>query len=151
MPSRPALLLWNRPTNIPVDVLVNYTITINSTSSDSEDGDVLSNQTQFSIQRLEMEFAAAEDCEPFSFHVVARVAFAEDSMTAVVMDTVPLCKWLICTSGIHNGVYFAATNVSAIEESLRVDFVTISNGGSVASRVSFMVSWVWRGGGDLCQ
>lgn len=75
-------------------MVVNYTVTINSSTSELNGGDVLSNQTQFSIQELEMELANAEDCEPFMFHVVASVAFAEDSMATVIMDSIPLCKWL---------------------------------------------------------
>lgn len=90
--SQRTLLEWNRPTNIPQDVVVNYTVTINSSTSELGSEDVLSDQTQFSFEELEMELADAEDCEPFMFHVVASVAFAEDSMTAVIMDTIPLCK-----------------------------------------------------------
>lgn len=92
VPQKPTVLVWSRPTNIPENVVVNYTVTINSSTSARSGGGVLSDETQFSIQVLEMQLADAEECEGFLFHVVASVALADDSVAAIVMDTVPLCK-----------------------------------------------------------
>ena len=96
--SRPTLLEWDRPTNIPQDVVVNYMVVINSTTSELESGGLLSDEIQFSIQGLEMQLVNSEDCEPFTFHVVASVPLAEDSMPAIIVDTIPLCKLLVHVS-----------------------------------------------------
>lgn len=95
MRSQPTLLEWDRPTNIPQDVVVNYTVIINSTTSALSSDALLSDQLQFSIQELEMQLVNSDDCEPFTFHVVASVPLTEDSMTAIIMDTIPLCKLLV--------------------------------------------------------
>jgi hypothetical protein len=93
MQSQPTVLEWDRPGNIPLDVAINYTVVVNSTTSNITDGANLSDQTRrFSIGNLEQQLASAEDCQLFTFHVVASVPFADNSIAAVVMDTIPLCK-----------------------------------------------------------
>lgn len=89
--SKPAFLAWTRPSNIPADVQVNYTVTINSSTSELGGIFTLADELQFSIGFLEEELSSAE-CEGFMFHVSAIVTDTEDSAPAVVMDTIPLCK-----------------------------------------------------------
>lgn len=85
-------LNWDRPTNIPEEVEVNYTVTINSSNSELGNRFHLSDQIQLSIEFLEMALADAERCEVFMFYVVASVANAGDSVPAVATYTVPFCK-----------------------------------------------------------
>ena len=95
--SQATLLEWNRPSNIPQDVTVNYTVIVNSSDSEVTDGGLLSNQLRFSIGDLERALSGAEDCELFAFHVVASAALAEESVAAVIMETIPICEHA-CTS-----------------------------------------------------
>lgn len=74
---------------------VNYTVIINSSNSDLGGNFILTDELQFSIQFLEMAFRGAAECEAFSFYVQASVAGTEDSVPAVVIDTVPLCKCML--------------------------------------------------------
>ncbi len=90
---KPTRLEWERPANIPMQVEVNYTVIIESPTTNLGETVRLSNQTQFSIERLEMELRESETCHLFTFSVVAIVVDASDSVSATVMDTVPLCKW----------------------------------------------------------
>lgn len=84
--------MWDRPTNIPIGVSVNYTVTVNSSSSSFNDVFILVDERQFSIGFLEKIFVDAEMCEAFMFYVMASVLDVDDSEPAVIMDTVPLCK-----------------------------------------------------------
>ena len=91
--SRPAVLMWSRPGNIPADVPINYTVTINSTSSTSELDGVytLVDMLWFSVEFLEDELLNTE-CQGFVFSVIASVVDADNSMPVFTMDTIPLCK-----------------------------------------------------------
>ena len=95
--SKPTSLVWSRPANIPADVPINYTVTINSSTSAIREMVSLVNVLQFSIEFLEEALADAEQCEGFMFFVTASVADADDSMAAVTIDTVPLCEYTIDT------------------------------------------------------
>lgn len=104
IPLKPTFLVWNRPTNIPEPVEVNYTVTINSSTSELSFIMPLIGLTQLSIEFLEIQLADAEECQPFMFNVVASIAEAQDSNAAVTMDTVPLCKCpVLYSSWVCNG------------------------------------------------
>ena len=85
-------LNWDRPANIPEEVEVNYTVIINSSTSQLGNVYHLSDQIQLSIEFLELALADAEQCEVFMFYVVASVADAGDSAPAIATDTVTFCK-----------------------------------------------------------
>lgn len=100
--SRPAILMWSRPSNIPTDIQVNYTVTINSTTSELGGVYMVVDMLQLSVQFLEDELLNTE-CQGFVFSVIASVLDADDSMPAFTMDTIPICKTdvlvkLPCTS-----------------------------------------------------
>lgn len=98
----PAYLAWNRPSNIPPSVLINYTVTINSSASELGGVFTVTADQHFSIGFLERVLSGTEECVEFQFRVVAIVAGTEDSVPALVMETVPLCEScrFICTKDI---------------------------------------------------
>ena len=91
--TKPTVLVWERPTNIPAQVEVNYTVIAESSTTNIREVVILNDLTHASIERLEMELTDGETCHLFTFSVVAQVADANDSIPAVIMDTIPLCKF----------------------------------------------------------
>ena len=72
---------------------MNYTVLIREISTATlKENASLSDLTQFSIEQLEMELRNSDVCQLFEFTVVARVTDVDDSIPAVLMDTIPLCK-----------------------------------------------------------
>lgn len=86
----PVFLVWSRPGNIPEDVVINYTVTINSSNPELSTSLTVSDQTQVSIQFLEEALAAAGECVATVFLVVANVADTDDSVAAVLTDSLPI-------------------------------------------------------------
>lgn len=89
---KPTLLRWERPTNIPARVPVNYTVQIESSTTQDQLTATLSDQTQISIDELEMKLRDSGVCHFFTFSVVAQIIDASDSVAAIIRDTIPLCK-----------------------------------------------------------
>ena len=90
--SEPLVLAWEKPTNIPEEVDVNYTITINSSTSDIDDMYFVTGSTQHIINITEA--ALSDRCKAFQFFVIASVAGVPNSEAAFTTDTIPLCKEL---------------------------------------------------------
>lgn len=87
----PISVVWSKPTNIPEEVFVGYRITISSDSGLSTSR-VVTNQTRLSLQSLDLELADFGECVPVTFSVVATAPGTEDSVAAILMDTLPLCE-----------------------------------------------------------
>ena len=89
-------LTWDRPTNIHPSVPINYSVIINSTSSNINSTTLLPNITQLSIKPLEDAVRMADSgCQVFQFFVVASALDVQDSDAATIMETVPLCELII--------------------------------------------------------
>lgn len=88
----PVSLAWRRPANIPEEVLINYRITLTSDLNSERNTSFVTDQAQLSIQFLELALADEGQCVAVTFSVVAIAAGTEDSVAAVVMDTLPLCE-----------------------------------------------------------
>ncbi len=91
IPSEPIILAWDRPSNIPEGVEVNYTITVNSSSSAIIGVFSVLNISQVPIPFLDQQVVMeSARCEAFQFYVMATVADVPESDLAVTMDTI--CK-----------------------------------------------------------
>ena len=100
VPSDPTLTLeWDHPTNVPIQVSVNYTVEINSTDSDLEmNFRNMTSDTFLSVHFLEERLIARRSCVMFEFSVSGE-NIAGLGELARIIDTVPICE-LPCTKSI---------------------------------------------------
>ena len=85
------MLVWDRPTNVPSEVSITYTVEINSTDGSMSFQNITS-ETTFSVHFLEeMLPVAGSQCVEFEFFVSA-TNDAGTGPTVRILDTVPICK-----------------------------------------------------------
>ena len=90
--SDPISAAWNRPTNVPAEVPVTYTLTINSSASDPViQRSFVSSEAQISTRFFDRVYVETEECVTVMFSVVASVAGGEDSAAAVLLES--LCEY----------------------------------------------------------
>ena len=86
------MLVWDRPTNVPSEVNITYTVEINSTDGSMSFQNITS-ETTFSVHFLEeMLPAIGSQCVEFEFFVSA-TNDAGTSPAFRILDTVPICEW----------------------------------------------------------
>ena len=85
------MLVWDRPTNVPNEVNITYTVEINSTDGSMSFQNITS-ETTFSVHFLEEILpAVGSQCVEFEFFVFA-TNDAGTGPTVRILDTVPICK-----------------------------------------------------------
>lgn len=78
---------------------MSYIIVANSTSLDLVKTYTVVDMTQLLLDELEKEaLNGSDECQRFTFSVVARLADVQDSDPISTVDTLPLCK-CICGGG----------------------------------------------------
>ena len=99
------VLEWDRPDNVPIEVVVNYTVIINSADENitvyNENLHTV-NQTSVSLQFLENRLRndrTDHDCIMFEFSVSGSNDAGTGQPTGIV-DTIPLCK-IASKCGMH--------------------------------------------------
>ena len=97
------ILEWDRPSNAPIEVAVNYTVTINSADENItvyNENLYTVNQTSVSLQFLENQLRKDRaDCIMFEFSVSGSNDAGTGQPTKIV-DTIPLCK-IALKCGMH--------------------------------------------------
>ena len=89
------MLLWTRPSNVPLQVPTYYTIEINTTEDGGMNFRNFTSYTSLSVQFLEELLRDLEsECVEFEFFVSA-TNDAGTGPSVRVVDTVPICKLLI--------------------------------------------------------
>ena len=94
------ILRWDRPSNVPIEVAVDYTIIINSTNDSTAVYNQIftTNETSVSIQFLQAQILndrdAGDDCITFELSVSSGNDAGSAELTTI-MDSIPLCKILV--------------------------------------------------------
>ena len=97
VPSGEDLVLeWDRPDNVPSEVVINYTVIIDSTNESmiSYNENFTTTQRFFSLQFLQdrlLNDIAGGDCIMFELSVVGSNDAGTGPLTTIT-DTIPLCK-----------------------------------------------------------
>ena len=93
------ILRWNRPSNVPIEVAVDYTIIVNSTNGSTTVYNQIftTNETSVSLQFLQAQILndnAGDDCITFQLSVSGGNDAGSAELTTI-MDSIPLCKILV--------------------------------------------------------
>ena len=91
------ILRWERPSNVPDEVAVNYTVIINSTNERTTiyNQYFTTNETSVSLQFLQDRLLnAGDDCIMFELSVSSNNDAGSAQLTTI-MDSIPLCKILV--------------------------------------------------------
>ena len=88
------ILRWDRPSNVPIEVAVDYTVIINSTNESTTvyNQYFTTNETSVSLQFLQDRLLnAGDDCIMFELSVSGGNDAGSAELTTI-MDSIPLCK-----------------------------------------------------------
>ena len=91
------ILQWDRPSNVPIKVAVDYTVIINSTDENMTiyNQYFTTNETSVSLQFLQDRLLnAGDDCIMFELSVSSSNDAGSAQLTTI-MDSIPLCKILV--------------------------------------------------------
>ena len=91
------ILRWDRPSNVPIEVAVDYTVIINSTDESMTiyNQYLTTNETSVSLQFLQdWLLNAGDDCIMFELSVSSSNDAGSAQLTTII-DSIPLCKILV--------------------------------------------------------